>query len=404
MKDETTPDQSFPETGPAAGNVDGGEPAVFGSPGAGEEASAAGEPSAAGPTEPLGDEGLAEGRRGSAGSEPFAAPAPPSPYYTAPQYAAPWGWRTTSKATLPRISTAVMLGAFGSILVVMALGLWIAIATGPSGRLVLVSSAGICLLIVAAVLAYAALRGLSAKWFLVASAIGAFALGPVVGNGVSIAQHQSYEAEMAAVTVSGSTTAYSPQMVQVEDQLLATGLRPDDSPQYAHYDWTQFSVFADHEDVVLDLTSAPQGVPSLPSDYTIFATSGSQVIVLMRPDQVPMVWTDGETTSQIAATIWTEPGQTTRQELIDWASSEDPSGAALEFWAPYNGDWDWTSLDIQAYDSKVLLVQVADPAVRETAVTTGSDEWPQSDNEAPQSGGAPQSDDAGKNSETKSEG
>lgn len=316
-------------------------------------------------------------------------------YYKAPEYAAPGSVLPAPPKALPPLNPVITLMTLGSILVIMALALGLAILSGYQGGRIMTSAAGLCILIVAAVLAYIALRGLSAKWFLVASAIGAFALGPVVIAAAGAA-NWSYVAEPTyyeEVVVDSYSSSPAISIESVEDDLFVSGLNPGEDPVATYYDWTQFVVATNSGRVVLDLTGAPSSYIGQPLDYSITATSGAEVVVLARPDQIPVVWpAEDPTDSRIYATVWEEPGQKVRMQAAGWAWGDNPYAMIQEFWGegtgtqwsgsgsgmvwsgdgePYYGDGVFTelSLNVQTQDSVIYVVQVADPSVREPVAT-----------------------------------
>lgn len=326
------------------------------------------------------EDSVAEGDRSPGGSE---APS----YYTAPEYvgASPWATSATKiPPPRPSVSAVITVATLGITMLIMGLGLAISIAFGHGNNEILLSAAGVCLLVVAAVLAYAGLKGLNAGWFIAASVIGAFMFGPVVMLAGSITYNQSNYVDE---TVSWSGNASIPlQSVTRTDNLLTETVIPGGDPNVGFLNPTATVIELSGNKYVLDLTGAS---PNDENNWSITTFSGTELTVLIPDDAYVHIYDDGSIESEFVATTWDSPNQTTRIETTGWIANYQEGNLDLlsDIWSNNYSDLE-LFINIHADLSKITFVRVANPDPR---TLDDSETTPQSGSEEAQSGDQPQS-------------
>ncbi|WRS30132.1 hypothetical protein U6G28_00100 [Actinomycetaceae bacterium MB13-C1-2] len=325
---------------------------------------------------------------------PEVNPDPIDPYYRAPSYANGASWTgpstLTSKPT-KSLNPAVVLGSLGVILVIMAVGLLIAIFSGVGGGEILTVTAGLCVLVVALVLGYAALWNLKVGWFVGASAVAAVALVPVVVLGNSLASYQQIESSISSEIA--YEEAYQDAYFEVasfEDDLFSR--IADREPEFTFYDWQGHPMAIASETAVIDMTT--EDFENVDSDAfietvaSINAFAGANVYVLLPADTTPLIYDDGSVNSTFIATRWEQAGQMDRLEATGWIAthSQGDLNQLDTVWDLnlYSGNSREIQINVHAENSTITFIQVAEPDPRGqlVSVTTSGTDDPQSDSQS----------------------
>lgn len=331
---------------------------------------------------------------------------PPAPgdYYRAPNYVGNPAWAPPTAPIAPRpqpIPTAISVGAFGGILVIMALGLLFAMWSGYRGSEVMISAAGLCLLVVAGVLTYAALQGLRAGGFVAVSLVGALVMAPIVGMTATLAPRTTWESSASVALPSAYSSGYDEDTTfsrfSVSDSFLEQVQSITQGRGTNYYSAENRNLVLDGSSdptlKVLDLTSARYlgGYDGLPWSIEIF--SGQQLAVLIPKDADPHIYDDNSMGTDFIATRWDSPNQRDRDEAQGWIfpGQEGNLDYLDGLWqraaqTPYNSIF----INVHGQDSRVWFIQVGDESLTEPAKgtqaggTAGTNQDPQS---GPQSGG-----------------
>lgn len=302
------------------------------------------------------------------------------PYYRAPSYADESTWSApaaTSPKPIKSLSTPMTLGAVGVIFVIMAIGLLIAIYSGVNGGEILTVTAGLCVVVIALVLGYAALRNLKVGWFAAASAVTAVALVPVVALGASLANYSTVSASDQTYYESSYESMYF-EVASFEDDLF--NRIADNDPEFTFYDWPGHPMAVAGETAVIDLTTTD--FDEVDPVVSVNAFGGSEVYVLIPSGVTPLIYDDGSVDSTFIATRWDQAGQVERTEATGWITTHSQgdldqlstvwdlgnySSNAGEYSygvQEYSGYVPEISINIHAEYSTIIFIQVADPDPR----------------------------------------
>lgn len=221
---------------------------------------------------------------------PYTTPAPPLPPKPAPP--------------APTLPNSIGLTAVGISLLITAIALGVAMSSlDLLGAKSILLGAGLIIILTGGVLAYAALKGLRAGWFLGFSIAGALIALPVLTLGLAVTGFQSYE------NGPGMDGPHGPgrEMMFDEDEFgpdwdrgpwdnfdedgFGPGFNSDsddfgrDGLGVNRLDWETRVVAAYNDSIVLDLRDAPSGEDL---QYTI-NLEDSKLRILLLPDQLPVI-------------------------------------------------------------------------------------------------------------------
>lgn len=216
---------------------------------------------------------------------------PPPGFYSAPPRVAPSMFGPplpAPKPPRPLLNNTVGLAALGAILIIAAVGLAIGSATDYGGHNVVVATAGLCVLVAAIVLAYAAIRGLRPGWFLGVSIAGAVLLFPVLGFATTMVSGGFATSSVLEASVSYETSNQL-DVMEMPGSVLQDLQRRDleygeNSLVLSPDNLSQIDLVS--ERATLDLTGLPRGGEHW---YSLRATYGSELVVFLRPGQVPNI-------------------------------------------------------------------------------------------------------------------
>ncbi len=302
------------------------------------------------------------------------------PYYRAPSYTGESAWSTPPTMALKpteSLSAPITLGAMGAVLVIMAIGLLIAIYSGVNGGEILQVSAGLCVLVVAAILGYAALKNLKVGWFVGASAAASVAIVPVVALGANLSSYTVGVATDQAYYESSQESPYF-EVASFEDDLFNRIAEKD--PEFTFYDWPGHPMAIAGGMAVIDLTTAD--FQNIDPTVSLHAFSGAEVYILIPSGATPLIYDDGSVDSVFIATRWDQTGQVERTEATGWITTHSQgdldqlstvwdlgnySSNAGEYSydvQEYSGYVPEISINIHAEYSTIIFIQVADPDPR----------------------------------------
>lgn len=200
------------------------------------------------------------------------------------------------KDTAPTLSNTASMITVGLMFFVAAAGVWALFSTGLGFRIV-VGTIGAIVLIAGVLLAWAALTGHKAGWFLWFSVAGAALVLPALLIGLALSAGldelagREYAPPGAQEVVSGSSTqtgrgGHPHSSPHASSAYLGTDvINLDDESAYVDHRTT--SVLADDSRLVWDLTNASTG-----STFELTA-SESVIDILLTPKQLPVIedWT-----------------------------------------------------------------------------------------------------------------
>lgn len=222
-----------------------------------------------------------------------AASPSPSDGSTSRKSAASSAWLSpykTDPTATPTLSNVISLAAVGVMLVIAAWGILALTTSGSNtrgGGMAVLISTGLIVLIAGAVLVYAAMKGQSAGWFLPFTIVGAVLGIPVGIGGWGLVAYNSVPED---------------QMILVSESEVSSEMEIDSGGAWGYGDYEGETVLLapDEKEIresrtraILDLTGVAGGEDL---DFDAVLTS-SELAILLRPDQMPMVnyWEmDGE--------------------------------------------------------------------------------------------------------------
>ena len=312
---------------------------------------------------------------------PDNAPRAPQPsYYQAPQYAArpaaggpnpyappsslgPANPQFTSPPP-PTLNNTVSFIALGAMLVAAAIGL------GKGSGLGLLVGVGLCALIAGSTLAYAALRGLRAGWFLPVSIVGAVMAIPVTLWGIGTQEQDYYVDPGLGFSSSGSYLDETFDDWDDWDDVVDFEAWAD--TEVVALDPDESDIFTQDTVGVLDLTKLGTEADGIAYSLDV---DDSLVTVLLRPDQIPEISTSSLVESLI--TVASEDRSLIPSPLVIFSGSRGDGPLISDVVADALGSKakkaQTIEFDISAFDSSIEFRYVTTDSTDSTdAGSTGS--------------------------------